>query len=233
MEADTHNTFVLSLGGALVVPGNQIDTQFLKAFNAFVRRQVSEKKRRFFITVGGGDVMRQYRDAAKEVRSEIEDGDLDWLGIHATRLNAQLIRTIFKDIANPKIIKHYEIILKVTESVAVAAGWKPGWSTDFCAVTLCEDYDISQVINMTNVDKVYTKDPKKFPDATPIEKMTWKEYREIAGTTWSPGLHVPFDPIASKKAMELGLTVRIVNGMDLKNLELVLDGKPFVGTTIQ
>ncbi len=233
MEADTHNTFVLSLGGALIVPGNQIDTQFLKAFTAFIRNQVSEKKRRFFITVGGGDVMRQYRDAAKEVRNEVEDADLDWLGIHATRLNAQLIRTILKDIANPKIIKHYEIILKVTEPVAVAAGWKPGWSTDFCAVTLCEDYGISQVINMTNVDRVYTKDPKKFPDATPVENMTWKEYREIVGTTWSPGLHAPFDPIASKKAMELGLTVRIVNGMDLKNLELVLDGKPFIGTTIQ
>jgi len=233
MEADTHNTFVLSLGGALVIPGNQIDIQFLKAFNSFIRTQVSQYNRRFFITVGGGDVMRQYRDAAKAVRSEIEDGDLDWLGIHATRLNAQLVRTILKDIANPRIIKHYEIILKVTEPVAVAAGWKPGWSTDFCAVTLCEDYGISQVINMTNVDRVYTKDPKKFPDATPIENMTWKEYREIAGTTWSPGLHVPFDPIASKRAMELGLTVHIVNGMDLKNLELVLDGKPFVGTTIQ
>lgn len=233
MESNTSNTYVLSLGGALVVPNGHIDTQFLRAFNSFIRHQVSEKHRRFFITVGGGDIMRQYRDAAKEVRKEVSDEDLDWLGIHATRLNAQLIRTIFKDIANPKIIKHYEIILKVTEPVAVAAGWKPGWSTDFCAVTLCEDYGITRVINMTNVDRVYTKDPKKFPNATPIDHMSWKEYRIVAGDTWSPGLHVPFDPIASKRAMDLGLTVTIVNGMDLKNLECVLDEKPFVGTTIK
>ena len=37
------------------------------------------------------------------------------------------------------VIKHYEIVRKVSEQVVVAAGWKPGWSTDFCAVLLAED----------------------------------------------------------------------------------------------
>ncbi|KKS89827.1 MAG: Aspartate/glutamate/uridylate kinase [Candidatus Gottesmanbacteria bacterium GW2011_GWA2_44_17] len=176
--------------------------------------------------------MRKYRDAATEVHGTISNADLDWLGIHATRLNAQLVRTIFIDIADPRIIKHYEIILKIDKPVAIAAGWKPGWSTDYCAVTLCQDYGVRDMVNMSNVDKVYDKDPNKFPDAKPIDIISWKEYRKIAGDTWTPGLNLPFDPIASKLAQELGVTVKILNGKNLKNLETALDGKPFVGSTI-
>jgi uridylate kinase len=227
------NAFVLSLGGSLVVPNGGIDTQFLKNFNSFIRNQVSSKKRRFFITVGGGTTTRHYQEAARIVRAEeIDDLDLDWLGIHATRLNAQMVRTIFRDIADQRVIKHYEIILKIDKPVAIAAGWKPGWSTDYCAVTLCQDYGIKTVINMTNVDKVYDKDPKKHPDAKPLDTMSWKAYRRMIGDRWTPGMNVPFDPVASKLASELGITVMLLNGRNLDNLGNALNGKPFIGTTI-
>ncbi|MCJ7826604.1 UMP kinase, partial [Patescibacteria group bacterium] len=218
------DTFILSLGGSLVVPNGGIDTQFLIAFNEFIRNQVSAKKRRFFIVVGGGIIMRKYRDAAMQVHGKISNADLDWLGIHATRLNAQLLRTIFIDIAHSRIIKHYEIILKIDEPVAIAAGWKPGWSTDYCAVTLCQDYGVKDMVNMSNIDKIYDKDPKQFPDAKPIDKISWSDYRKISGDEWTPGLNLPFDPIASKLAQELGVTVKILNGKNLDNLEKALDG---------
>ena len=228
------DAYVLSLGGSLVSPNGGIDNQFLKAFNTFIRKQVSSKKRRFFITVGGGAVARHYIEAGQQVRgTALSAADTDWLGIHATRLNAQLVRTVFQDIADPRVIKHYEIILKIDTPVAVAAGWKPGWSTDYCAVTLCEDYGIKQVINMTNIDQVYEKDPKKFPDAKPLKSASWKQYRGMIGDTWVPGMHVPFDPIASRRAEQLGVTVKILNGENLDNLALALDGKPFIGTTIK
>lgn len=227
------DTFVLSLGGSLVVPHGGIDTNFLIAFNKFIRKEVSSKKRRFFIVVGGGATTRHYQLAAQKVRGEkIVDEDLDWLGLHATRLNAQLIRTIFRDIADHRVIKHYEVILKITQPIAVAAGWKPGWSTDYCAVTLCQDYGVRQVVNLTNVDQVYDKDPKVFPNAKPLVDMSWKSYRVIAGDKWRPGMNLPFDPIASKLADELGVTVKILNGNNLENLGKALDNKSFHGTTI-
>jgi uridylate kinase len=227
-------TFVLSLGGSLVVPDGGIDTEFLIAFNKFIRKQISEKNRRFFLVVGGGTTTRNYQKAAQVVKgTEIDNDDLDWLGIHVTRLNAHMIRVIFRDIAHTHVIKHYEIIRKVDEPVVVAAGWKPGWSTDYCAITLCQDYGIKSAINMTNVDQVFDKDPKKFPDAKPMIKMAWKEYCDMAGDKWIPGMNLPFDPIASKLAMDLGVTVRILNGRNLDNLALALDGKSFKGTTIK
>jgi len=230
---DQNNTFVLSIGGSLIVPGGIVDTKFLSEFNTFIRNQVSSKQRRFFIVIGGGSTAGKYIEAAKEVRGkELTDSDKDWMGIHATRLNAQLVRTIFQDIADPRVIKHYEIILKIDKPVAVAAGWKPGWSTDYDAVTLCQDYGVHTVINLTNIDQVYDKDPRKYPNAKPIDIITWKKYQMMVGDKWVPRMHAPFDPIASKLAQELGVTVKILNGKDLDNLAKALDNKKFHGTTI-
>lgn len=224
---------MLSLGGSLIIPKTGIDTEFLRDFYHFIKRQVQEKHRTFFLTVGGGSITREYQYAARSVREhELSDVDADWLGVHATRLNAQLMRAIFHDIADPRVIKHYEIILKIQAPVVIAAGWKPGWSTDYCAVTLCQDYDIPQVINMTNVDQVYDKDPNKHNDAKAISSITWDEYRAMVGDSWRPGMNAPFDPIASKLAQELSIGVKIVNGKNLENVEKALDGEPFTGTTI-
>jgi len=226
--------YVLSLGGSLIVPDGGIDIAFLTELHAFIRYQVASKKRRFFIVVGGGAITRKYQQAAKSIRREdLSDSDADWLGVHATRLNAQLIRTVFQDIADARVIKHYEIILKIHAPVAIAAGWKPGWSTDYCAVTVCQDYGMTRVINMTNVDMVYDKDPNQYPDAKPITHISWKAYRSMVGTVWKPGMNAPFDPIASRLAQELGVMVNILNGHDFKNLEKALDGKPCMGTVIQ
>lgn len=231
---DEKKAYVLSLGGSLIVPNGGIDIQFLSDFHDFIRKQVSEYNRRFFIVCGGGSITRHYQQAAKKVRQlDLTDTDADWLGVHATRLNAQLVRTIFQDIADPRVIKHYEIILKIQSPVAIAAGWKPGWSTDYDAVTLCQDYGINEVINMTNIDKVYDKDPNKFPDAKPLDTMSWDDYRAMVGSSWTPGMNAPFDPIASKLASELAITVKILNGKKLENLALALDGKEFVGSTIR
>ena len=85
---------------------------------------------------------------------------------------------------------------------------------------------------MTNIDQLYTKDPNKFKDVTPIDTISWKEYRKMVGERWLPGSNHPFDPIASKLADELGVTVKLLNGRDLENLARALEGRHFVGTTI-
>ena len=114
--------------------------------------------------------------------------------------------------------------------VLVAAGWKPGFSTDYDAVLLAKNIGAKMVINMTNVDYAYDKDPK-LEGAKPIEETTWKEFRKIVGSEWKPGLNMPFDPIASKECEKLKLKVAII-GKDIDNLRKVLDGEKFKGTMI-
>lgn len=229
-----HEKIVISVGGSLIYPQNGLDTDFLSNLNSFVRAQLIENPyRQFFLVCGGGSIARHYRDAGKTVVGhDLTMSDMDWLGIHATRLNAHLVRTIFQDIAHPHIIRNYEIIRKIEEPVAVAAGWKPGWSTDFDAIILCEDYNIRRVINMSNVHKVYDKDPKAYPDAKPLDHISWADFRKMVGDEWNPGMNSPFDPIASKKAEELGVQV-VVMGPDFENLKHFARGETFVGTIIE
>ena len=235
MGSSYTDKIVISVGGSLIYPSGGIDTTFLTKFNQFIREQLAvNNNRQFFLIAGGGAIARHYRDAGEKVIGHrLTRDDLDWLGIHATKMNAHLVRTIFRDIAHPYVIKHYEIIRKAEERIVVAAGWKPGWSTDYCSVMICEDYGIKEMVNLSNVDQVYDKDPKKFPGAVPLEKISWEDFRKMVGEVWIPGMNSPFDPIASKKAHELGVKVVVLNGNNFENLQNYFDGKPYVGTTIE
>lgn len=235
MGNNGHEKIVISVGGSLIVPNGGINTKFLIKLNSFIRDQLAtNSKRQFFLVIGGGATARHYIEAGREVlEHELTPQDFDWLGIHATRLNAHLIRTIFRDIAHTSIITNYDIIQKVSEPVVVAAGYKPGWSTDYCATLICEDYHAKTVINLSNIDMLYNKDPNKFTDAKPILKSTWEDFKPLVGDTWVPGMNAPFDPIAAKKSEELGLKVVVMNGNNFDNIGKYLRGEEFVGTVIE
>ena len=225
---------VISLGGSLVIPNGGIDTQFLKDFNLFIRQKIA-RGWRFFIVVGGGATARHYIDSAREIVGQISDWDLDFLGIHTTQLNAHMIRTIFRDVAHPRVIMNYQKkIVNLQEPLVIAAGWKPGCSTDYDAMLLVRDYGAKALINMSNIDSVYDKDPKKYPQAKPLKKISWKDFRKnIVGYKWLPGKNSPFDPIASGLAEKFGLRVAIMNGNNLTEVKKALEGRGFKGTVIE
>jgi len=224
-------TYVISIGGSLIVPPEGVDWHFLKEFRALILEKI-KKGHKFFLIAGGGKTCRNYVEAASRV-VKIERDDLDWLGIHATRLNAHLLRTIFRDQANPEIIKNPTFRLYSDKSVMVASGWKPGWSTDYVATIIAQEYDAKTIINLSNIDYVYDKDPNKHADAKTMPKMSWLEFRKLVGNKWSPSLNAPFDPIAAKKAQELGLEVVIMNGKNIDNFKKCLEGKKFIGTVVK
>jgi uridylate kinase len=233
MADSTQSPIVISVGGSLIVPNGGINTSFLQKLNECIRSHVSQG-RRFFLVAGGGKLARTYRDAGKQVIGTLEEDDLDWLGIHATRLNAHLLRTIFQDIANPRIIDNYDKKFEdLHEPVVIGAGWKPGWSTDYDAVILARDYNAHLIVNLSNVDYVHTSDPRKDANAERFEKIAWSEFAKLVPEKWSPGINVPFDPVAAKLAHELGLTVVITHGENFENLNKILNGdSDYIGTTI-
>ncbi|MBI2029926.1 methyltransferase domain-containing protein [Candidatus Gottesmanbacteria bacterium] len=116
--------------------------------------------------------------------------------------------------------------------VVIAAGWKPGWSTDYCATLLARDHDASTIINLSNIEAVYDKDPNLHKDAKPLKQITWENFEKLVGTKWTPGANLPFDPVATKLSKSLGLTVFIVKGVDLDNVKKALQGQPFKGTIV-
>ncbi len=228
-----NETVVISVGGSLIVP-DQIDTTFLSNLKSLILREAdSPMSRRFIIICGGGKTARRYQDAASAVSTLIPD-DLDWLGIHSTRLNGHLVRTIFREIAHPKMIENPDDILDVPSDakLIVAAGYRPGASTDLRAIQIADRVGAKKVVNLSNIDYVYTDDPQKNPKAEKIETISWSDFRKLIPPEWDPGLSSPFDPIAAREAERLTIEVAVINGAHLEELENYLEEKPFVGTKI-
>jgi uridylate kinase len=228
---DSQETVVMSVGGSLIVP-DQIDTNFLSTFKKFIDDETA-LGRRFIIIAGGGRTARRYQDAASDV-TDLTPDDLDWMGIHATRLNGHLLRTIFRDSAYKVMITNPDEILDVSkdEKVIIASGYRPGCSTDLRAVQIAERVGAKKVINLSNIDYVYTDDPRKNPEATIIKNISWSDFRAMIPSDWDPGMSAPFDPIAAKEADEKNIEVAVINGNKPESLIDYLHGDEFIGTKI-
>lgn len=232
MEVEIHHhsrSIVISLGGSTIVP-DDIDTGFLIEF----RRLLEEKIKagfRFVIVVGGGKLARKYQHALKKV-TEPTLSDLDWIGIYATHINANLLRFVFGEYACHEIVTDPNEIPNTEKPIIVAGGWKPGWSTDYVSVLIANELGAKQVINLTNINYVYTKDPREYPDAKPITQINWREFRKLLPEEWDPGLSTPFDPVAAKLAESFSLEVSIMRGNNIENLRQYLEGQDFLGTVI-
>ena len=171
------------------------------------------------------------QDAASKI-AKLSNQDLDWIGTYATRLNALLLWYIFKNDVSGSIVADPTQKINFKKNVIIAAGWKPGWSTDYDAVLLAKNLRIKEIVNMSNVDYVCDKDPKKHRDAKRIGNIKWAEFVKLVSRKWKAGMNVPFDPVAAKEAQKSGMKVSII-GRDLRNLENLLEGKKFRGTVIR
>lgn len=221
---------VVALGGSVIYP-DDIDTGYLKNFKKFIEKLLKRGKR-FVIVVGGGRLARVFQNAAHNV-SPLANEDKDWIGIHATRLNAHLLRTIFRRIADPVVFDKRGKMKKIKYPITIASGWRPGWSTDFVAAAIAADLRIPEFIVAGKPAHVYHKDPSLHKDARPYEKIGWREYRKLIPGKWIPGSHAPVDPIAARLSERRGLKSIIINGKDLKNFGRLLKGESFRGTIIE
>ncbi len=224
-----NSPIIISLGGSLIIP-NGIDTDFLTEFKALITRHVDAGSR-FALIIGGGKTARIYQEGARAV-SDISSDDADWIGIAATHINAELLRSVFSPLTHASIVTNPTEPIHFTEKILVGAGWKPGWSTDYVSVLLAKNLGAKKLINLSNIDYVYDADPRTNPNAKKIEDISWGAFRKIIPEKWDPGLNAPFDPIAAKEAESLGLEVSVMNGKNLENIDAYLSGKPYLGTKI-
>lgn len=219
---------VMSIGGSMIVSEAIPNVGFLKS----LRELVAFSDKQLLIIAGGGKTCRNYQAAASDVR-EMTSEELDWIGIHSTRLNAQLVRHVLGDLANDHVVTDPDGIPENwKEKVLMGAGFQPGNSSDLPACQLAKKIGAKVLVNVSNVDHVYTDDPSKNPEAKPVTEMDWDQYLQIIPSEWTPGLSTPFDPVASKYCRDEGLQVAIVSGESMDNLKSLISGEEFSGTVL-
>lgn len=223
---------VISLGGSLIAPQAGIDTKFLKQFRSLVVRYV-QKGYRFVIIMGGGTIARQYQDALRHagVTSPIEH---DWIAIRVTRVNAHLLRILFGNAARDSVImKPSEVHADAfgNKKILLAGGEKPGQTTDCVAVKCAIGVGADMVLNLSNVDYIYDRDPKKYRGAKKLHELSWTNFQKLFPRRHTPGSNVPFDPVATALAKKYKLTVGFL-GANLSNVNNFLQEKKFRGTVV-
>lgn len=222
---------IIALGGSVVAPDG-VDYAFLAKFRAVIKKQISQGHR-FIIVIGGGGIAREYQRATRVLAPNASAIELDTVGMRATQLNAELARVAFGKHTHARIIASPERLLYVNEPIAVAAGWMPGYSTDTVAVRIAEEIGERRVIVAGRPAFVYDRDFARFPNAKPFTRLSWKEYGKLIQKKWRPGMAAPVDPVAAERAARMGISVAVVRGTQLSNLERLLNGKPFKGTVIE
>jgi uridylate kinase len=215
---------VISLGGSVFYKSH-FDEEYLKEFGCLLKKYAYNFQ--FYIVVGGGKL-------AREKIANIDGGEeeKDLAGIEATRENAHNVLQILSKYLNfSEAISFTPYIDKAISDSIIMGGWKPGFSTDAVAVELANHVGAKIVINASNIDYAYTKDPK-LDGAEIIESISWEDFAKVVGTDRVPGGNYPFDPVATKLAADYGLTVVILNGNKLDVIEKSLNGE-YIGTVIE
>jgi len=163
---------VVKLGGALFKRDPDVDA--LRSMGKVLSGFAGEGNQ--LVTVaGGGQNARSYIDVARKLGAD--ESTCDLLGISVTRANAELFRLALGSVAVTKIptmlseLNHFV----GPGRVVVLGGLQPGQSTNAVAVLAAEITRADFLVNATDVQGVYTADPKKDPKATRYERLSHKE----------------------------------------------------------
>ena len=221
---------VISVGGSVLIPGND-DAVYIRQL-ADMLREVS-KEVQIAVVVGGGKMSRYYSETGRQLGGTVYQ--LDELGIGITRVNAKLLTVALgDDIANSDIPLKAEECASMSKpgKVVVMGGTEPGHTTDAVAAMIARCLKADRVINASNVDAVYSADPRKDPNAKRFSRMTIKELKDVVGDEHDAGRSYVFDPMGVDIAMENRIDLFMVNGRDLGELRNAILGKDIKGTFV-
>lgn len=220
---------VISLGGSLIIP-DKIDEKFLRNFKKTVNN--FSKKNKIVIITGGGKISRDYMDVLDREGLSIDRVCL--MGMMATKMNAFLVSNFLN--ANktlPNSLTEIKNLLKKYNLVVCGSiGYHPDMTSDGTAALIAHQIKADYFINITNVNGLYNKDPRKNRDAKLIRKISFMEFSKIVDKVhYRPGQHFVLDQSGARIIRRYKIITYII-GKDLRNLEKLLTGKKFVSTEI-
>lgn len=223
---------VLSLGGSILLTGDG-DRRYLADLTDLLRRLGRELP--LLVTTGGGRTAREYIRLGRELG--LTEVELDEIGIEVTRLHARLLaaRIGAPTPARPATSVAEAVAELRNASPVVLGGTEPGHTTDGVAALLATRTRALRLVNATDVEGIYDRDPRADPGARRVDRMGWPEFRAMvhAGTTADAGQNFLFDRLGTDLLARAGIPLLVVHGRDLANLESALRGDAFRGSRVE
>ncbi len=185
------------------------------------------------VVTGGGEIARRYVSLVRDLSNNESLADI--AGILASRLNAYVLISGIPE-AYPKPPETVQEFLQALSlhRIVISGGLQPGQSTATVAMLLAELSGSREVIFCSNVDAVYTDDPRKNPNATKLSEITITELENILRRTSDvkAGTYQLIDQWALNIARRAKIHIYILHYRDpWKILDIISSGKGY-GTHI-
>ena len=216
--------------------GSGLDFHAVEAFAEEVK-QVHALGVHLALVVGGGNIIR----GATASREGLDRVSADYMGMLATVINALALQDVLEKIgvdtrvmtavrmesvAEPYIRRRAIRHLEKGRLVIFAAGTgNPFFSTDTAGVLRALEIEAQVILKATNVDGVYTGDPKQDPNATFIRELA---YQEAIVKNYAV---MDANAFGLCKANQLPIVVFNINRPGA--IRRVLEGDPDIGTIVR
>ena len=237
MSLPKYKRALLKLSGEALAgeEGYGINTDVIKQVAEEIKR-VHDQNIQMGIVIGGGNIFRGVAAAAQGM----DRASSDYMGMLATCVNSLALQDALENlgvqtrvqsaiemaqIAEPYIRRKAVRHLEKGRIVIFAAGTgNPYFTTDTAAALRGMEINAEVILKATNVDGIYSKDPKKFDDAERVPRITHHE-------ALSKGLKV-IDSTAISLCMDNQMPIIIFKMMEKGNILSVLKGDT-VGSIIE
>ncbi|HEX4105432.1 MAG TPA: UMP kinase [Rhizomicrobium sp.] len=216
-------------GEALMGEGNYgIDVGTVDRIAADVK-EAADSGTQICMVIGGGNIFRGLAGAAKG----IDRATADYMGMLATVMNALAMQAALErtglasrvqsaipmsSVCEPYVRRRAIRHMEKGRAVIFAAGTgNPFFTTDTAAALRAAEMNCNAMLKATQVDGVYSADPKKYPDAVRYESLSYHEVlaRDLA----------VMDASAISLSRENGIPILVFSLHDRGALAQVLKGQ--------
>jgi len=220
---------VIRVGGSVVAspPNSKLMGEYVDLL-----KKLKKEGHEVVAVVGGGALARDFIRVAGEMG--LSESDKDWAAIFVSRLFALLFVMRLGDLGCGTVPVSIDESVDCFKrgKIVVMGGLKPGMTTDSVAAMMAEKLKAGLLIKATDQEGIYTKDPDKFPEATKIDELSFKDlFSLLEEDRHKAGIQQILDPVAVRILQKSRIRTVVVNGFKPNNISLVMKGKK-IGTTI-
>ncbi len=215
---------VIKLGGHIFFGEEGVNIELLREIADVILSSYDDG--RWAVVVGGGGPARLYVKAARELG--LDEAASDILAVRVTRVNALLFAYLLGEKSYPRIPETLEQLREYSSlgRIVVSGGLQPGQSTVAVSALAAEALDAQRLIIATDVDGVYTDDPKRNPEARLLKEITLSQLQKILEkTSHRAGEYKLIDSVALKVLSRSKIPTIYLNGKNPQNLLEAIRGE--------
>ncbi|MCS7123176.1 MAG: UMP kinase [Candidatus Aenigmarchaeota archaeon] len=218
---------VISLGGSVLT--KSLTKKNFEKYANIIKKIARNNK--VVVVVGGGSTARIYQKIAKGSRD-----DLDYIGILSTHLNAKTFSTFFSNCYYIGLKTEREAMKELKRvfdkyNIFILAGYDVGHSTDYDSVIAAKTINADLLINVSNFNGIFDKDPKRYRDAKILDKIDFDGLIKIVKKLKQrPGEYRLFDLKAARVLKEIKIPAIFIGNKPSYILKAVKGEK--IGTIV-